>query len=389
MSSIEVKLPAPDPLSDVDPFRDNLPRSTEPPTRESIKSFWIGFAGLALLTHVTICIELLATRYVAYWLREDAQKTRFRSWHWDAIMSVDSVSAESLLPCIVIATIVPVLYWRGGLAQRFALSGVFVLVAMNSSISLSIWDNFSFAQLRGLLAIAGCWAMFPVLFLMTPIRTRRLRLIVASCLLVLTFCVSILNMTHLRRSLELLYWEAVFGSAFVYALLRRNWGRVAMFESAAMSEQLERTSSRTLLELMAVSGLACASVMYWSESTYAGLLLYFAQASALGVACVLLSMTCYVRMRAWRPRHIALLAFLWLVMWAVLSANSILVFMYGRFAYASWAAFLKTPIATSVIASSCISSLYLVIHILIVGLWLRLCGWRIERTALERKARTS
>ncbi len=62
-------------------------------------------------------------------------------------------------------------------------------------------------------------------------------------------------------------------------------------ESALTADQIERTSSCTLLELMTVSGLACSSVMYLSDSTYAGLLLYFVQASILGIASVLVDWT--------------------------------------------------------------------------------------------------
>ena len=220
--------------------------------------------------------------------------------------------------------------------------------------------------------------MFPVLFLFTPINTRQLRLIVASCLLVLTFCVSVINMIDLRRSLELLYWESVFGSAFLYALLRRNWGKVAMLESASTVDQIERTSTRTLLELMTVSGLACASVMYWSDSTYAGLLLYFVQASVLGLASVQVSMACFRKIYVWRPKHIPLFVFLWLVMWILISANSLLNLVHSRYNNALWYAFVSSSTVYSVVASACCASLLLLVHTVIVGYWLRLCGWRME-----------
>ncbi len=152
-----------------------------------------------------------------------------------------------------------------------------------------------------------------------------------------------------------------------------------MLESDATQDQIERTSSRTLLELMAVSGLACSSVMYWSESTYAGLLLYFVQASILGIASVLVSMTCYYKIREWGPKHILLLIAMWLATWFLISANSILILRHKPYGFPTWTALLNTSILYSVVACACCASLLLMIHILIVGTWLRLCGWRIEQ----------
>ena len=368
--------------NDCDPFSEYEPQLAEPSTKESIRSFWIGIAGLAILANVMICIELQATQYVCSWLWNEANKLPNGRSIWEAMEGLELVSRESLLPCIVLATVVPIRYWRGGLAQRFAISGVLVVAAMNSSVSKHTWWNNTYVvdrdQLRGLLAISGCWVMFPVLFLFTPINTRPLRLIVASCLLVLTFCVSVINMFDLRRSLELLYWESVFGSAFLYAVIRRNWGKVAMLESASSADQIERTSSRTLLELMTVSGLACASVMYWSKSTYAGLFLYFVQASILGIASVLVSMVCFRRIQVLQRKHIPLLVFLWLAMWILISANSLLNVVHSRYNYSRWSAFVSSSTVYSVVASACCASLLLLVHILVVGYWLRLCGWRIE-----------
>ena len=177
--------------------------------------------------------------------------------------------------------LVPILYWRGGLLQRFAISVVLAVTTMNLATEAFHSSWILKVPVRQLSAILLCWIAMPVLFLWTPINTRPLRLIVACGLMLLSLCLSILHMFSAPRNINLLYWEALYGASLCYALIRRNWGRVAILESGSELDQIERTSSRTLLEIMAVCGLACAASMYWSTWLNRGVVLQLTQAMSL------------------------------------------------------------------------------------------------------------
>lgn len=185
----------------------------------------------------------------------------------------------------------------------------------------------------------------------------------------------------------MLYWECVFGSAFLYALLKRNWGRVAMLESDATVDQIERTSSRTLLELMAVSGLAFASVGYWAQTSLTGKGLFFFQASTLGVASVLVSMSCIKRLMNWRTRYLWFLVYSWVAMSIVFAVNGFFLLLndYGL-SRGVWNQFLTTTVVYPIIVISLCASLWLVIYLVLLGSWLRWCGWRMEVGGAMRAA---
>ena len=206
-------------------------------------------------------------------------------------------------------------------------------------------------------------------------------------MLILTVCVSVLNMSNLRGGVDMLYWECVFGSAFLYALIKRNWGRVAMLESDAAVDQIERTSSRTLLELMAVSGLAFASVGYWAQTSLTGKGLFFFQASTLGVASVLVSMSCIRRLMNWRTRYLWFMVFSWVAMSIVFAVNGFFLLLndYGL-SRGVWDQFLTTTVVYPIIVISLCASLWLVIYLVLLGSWLRWCGWRMEVGGAMRAA---
>ena len=128
------------------------------------------------------------------------------------------------------------------------------------------------------------------------------------------------------RNINLLYWEALYGAAFCYALLRRNWGRVAILEAGTMLEQIERTSSRTLLEFMVVCGLACVASTYWSTSLYSGVVLQLTQAIVLGIGCIPVSMTGIRIVLSWKATKIWKLFGIGLFMWVLFGANSAVYF---------------------------------------------------------------
>jgi hypothetical protein len=181
------------------------------------------------------------------------------------------------------------------------------------------------------------------------------------------------------RNINLLYWEALYGASFCYALLRRNWGRVSILEAGTKLEQIERTSSRTLLELMAVCGLACAASMYWSTSLYSGVVVQLAQAMVLGIGCVLASMAGIRIVLSWKATKIWKLLAIGLIMWLLFGANSAVYFAIDDpWGTGNWRIFRSgafEPMLAIFIASSLASLIYVGFTCL-VGIWLRWCGWR-------------
>ena len=366
-----------EPPYDHDPFGPEDSMDAKDDSPESLRSFWIGLAGMAILLHAVIYLELRTTSAVVGTILKASANLPNAQPYWDAKSAIYGVSTATLMPCLVLVTVVPLLYWRGGLLLRFVLSGTLIVTAMNLSVS-NWWLDTTWTELQGLLAIAGCWAMFPILFLLTPIKTRKLRLIAGSCMLILTVCVSILNMNDLRGGFNVLYWECVFGSAFLFALLKRNWGRVAMMEADSTADQIERTSSRTLLELMALSGLAMASIGYWTQSSLVGEGLYFAQACALGIASALAGMACIKRLMSWKWWHLFFLLFAVLMMAMVFSANGLLLQVDRGYGSRAWDVLQKSSFVYPTVAYSICASLWLVLYLVLLSLWLKWCGWRME-----------
>ena len=356
-----------------DPFSDDEPLPVEKSSKESIRSFWVCIAGLAVLAHTAIYFGLQLMPMVNDWLWRQYNVRWFNPPRYVLYL----VFSNSFVPCLILATVVPILYWRGGLAHRFVIALTIAVATMNSSIDTRGFQVVDRSPLLAVLTISGCWAMFPILFLFTPIRTERLRLVVATCLLVLTVCVSFINMADLRRSHEFLYWQTLFGSAFIYAILRRNWGKVAMLESSATEVQIERTSSGTLLELMAVCGLASASYMYFSQSSYDRPISYYLQGSLLGVVSILVSMSCMRRFQAWKLGHIPWLILFWFVISSLFYMNTLMNFYSQRTFGVSWRALIYSPEAIFSAAFSGVASLLLLCYLWSLGLWLRLCGWRL------------
>jgi hypothetical protein len=361
------------PSQEHDPFIDEEPIQEVAASKEAIRSFWVCAAGLAVFAHLVIYFDLMLTRFIGYWF---FHQFGIRWWEPPTnIMFV--VFSQSFVPCLILATVVPILYWRGGLAQRFAIALAIVVSAMNSSIDTRGFDVYARSPLLSLLAIIGCWAMFPIVFLFTPIRTERLRLIVATCLLVLTVCVSFINMADLRKSHEFLYWQTLFGSAFVYALLRRNWGKSAMLESSATVEQIERTSSGTLLELMVVCGLASASYMYFSQFSYDRPISYYAQGSLLGIVSMLVFISSFRCFQTWKIRQVPWLILFWFALSASIHVNTIGNISNRRNVFATWMSYLDSPVALFAAAFSGVASFLLLCFLWCLGSWLRICDWRL------------
>ncbi len=364
---------------DLDPLDDDETAGAIAPSRESIKSFWVGCSGLANLA-ILASIGVFAIGKLDGWLLERLN-VPFGRGFWEACYGIHVVIEASLIPGIVLGALVPILYWRGGLMQRFAISVVLAVTTMNLTTNVYMGSWGTKVPTRQLIAILLCWIAMPAIFLWTPIKTRHLRMIVASGIMLLTLCLSILHMFEAPRNINLLYWESLYGAAFCYALIRRNWGRVAILEAAMDVEQIERTSSRTLLELMAVCGLACTASMYWSTKLNVGVGVQLVQATVLGIGCVLVSMTFIRSVLSRSATKIGKLFALGLLMWLLFGANSALYFAisdpYGTGNWRIFASSSTDPLIAIAIAS-CISSIAYVGFMWLVGFWLQCCGWRTQ-----------
>ena len=364
---------------DLDPLHGDEDAGPILPSRESIKSFWVGSSGLAVLA-ILASVGVFTLGKLDSWLVSLLNIPLGQSY-WNACYGINIVIGSSLIPGLVLGALVPVLYWRGGLLQRFAISVVLAVTTMNLTTEVFHGSWNLKVPVRQLIAILLCWIAMPVLFLWTPINTRPLRLIVACGLMLLSLCLSILHMMDAPRNINLLYWEALYGAAFCYALLRRNWGRVAILESGTELEQIERTSSRTLLELMAVCGLACAASMYWSTSLHSGVVLQLAQAIVLGMGCILVSMAGIRIVLSWKATQIWKLFAIGLFMWLLFAANSSVYFAINDpWGTGNWRIFrpgaFELMLAISIVSS--IASLIYVVFLCLVGMWLKWCGWRTQ-----------
>ena len=226
--------------------------------------------------------------------------------------------------------------------------------------------------------IIACWVALPVIFIWTPIKTRQLRLIVASGVFLLTLCVSILHMQQAERNEFFLGWISLYAAAFSFALLRRNWGGIAMCEAGTRAEDIVTTSTRTLFELMAVSGLACSAASFWSTRSDMNAVILFASAAVVGLLMAVISII-LIRfpLEAGNYRILKILL-IWSVVAILYQATATLNLMLELALYSAPSQPLFTWFYV-VFVGSAIASLIYVVLTLAIGYWLRWCGWRIER----------
>lgn len=348
-------------------------------SRKSVRSFWVGFAGIAILIHLSIALSMKLNSGFDHWLFDQGNGNPMA---WVHQYLLRCLITKSLIPCMVVCSIVPILFGRCGLAQRFSISIGLAITSMNYSIrspgwyGTPDWDDF-----KGELAICGCWLLFPILFLMTPLKTPQLRLIAATCLLVLTVCVSVINMNDLRLNHEVVYWQFLYVGALCYALLRRNWGQVAFLEADTTHEHIERTSSRTMLELMMICGVSCVLVMSWLGRNYNECAAFAVMAVVLGLICVNISLMGLRMMLQYRHGQLIKFLFWSLGMVAILAISAVIFVSFEREIIwqqkSFWLALPTSPpfyLQLFAIATI-IAWLQWVITCLLLGLWIQWCGW--------------
>jgi hypothetical protein len=371
-----------DPLSDIEPSKPEVS------SRKSVASFWIGCSGIAILSHIFVFLAMRLLGGLQLFLEDylftNSNNPNSRGNYWEILRGISMVVNDSLMPCIVIATVVPILFWRGGLGQRFAISMALAVTTMNYSLFHFGYRGLKSQDPQALLAILGCWLMFPILFLCTPVKTASLRFVVATCLLMLTVCVSVIHMIGLRRNYDVLSWVSLYGAAFLYALIRRNWGSIAILEAGVSADRIERTSSRTLLEMMIACSLACAVAMYLTKAELNRPLWLLGQSSLFAVVYVFVSLATIRSVLRWERKKI------WLFMLGGLLVSFLMVWNNFSNQYlASWNRwrtiwqYFDSTAPVTIGLSAMFATAYWMAFLSSLGWWLRRCGWHIAEERNE------
>jgi hypothetical protein len=356
-------------------------------TPTQVSSFWWGCCGLAvlaLLSSVGVGATLeLCLRTFQKWIYGwgvQGNSSISSSHFWGISRAVVMTFKSVFVPAAVIASVVPILYWRGGLLQRFGISLAIATCVMNVAMADSYHNIF---QMRvsvsvRILQIIACWVSLPLLFCYSPIRTTKLRLIVSSMVLTMAVCISILVLIDAPQASRLISWQALYLAGFSWALFRRNWGSTVVLEGGTTTAEIERTSSRTLMELMIVSAIAIVAGMIFtgrnSERIATDGLIHF----GLGLATAALSIwvLCQFDSKGLRFWTILFVAFL------LLSLLSLIVNLYeSYFQQNNYYIHGLDPLLQMLLLTLCSAGagIFWLIHMVFLAIWLGFCGWRISR----------
>jgi hypothetical protein len=356
-------------------------------TPTQVSSFWWGCCGLAvlaLLSSVGVGATLeLCLRTFQKWIYGwgvQGNSSISSSHFWGISRAVVMTFKSVFVPAAVIASVVPILYWRGGLLQRFGISLAIATCVINVAMADSYHNIF---QMRvsvsvRILQIIACWVSLPLLFCYSPIRTTKLRLIVSSMVLTMAVCISILVLIDAPQASRLISWQALYLAGFSWALFRRNWGSTVVLEGGTTTAEIERTSSRTLMELMIVSAIAIVAGMIFtgrnSERIASDGLIHF----GLGLATAALSVwvLCQFDSKGLRFWTILFVAFL------LLSLLSLIVNLYeSYFQQNNYYIHGLDPLSQMLLLTLCSAGagIFWLIHMVFLAIWLGFCGWRISR----------
>ena len=356
-------------------------------TPTQVSSFWWGCCGLAvlaLLSSVGVGATLeLCLRTFQKWIYGwgvQGNSSISSSHFWGISRAVVMTFKSVFVPAAVIASVVPILYWRGGLLQRFGISLAIATCVINVAMADSYHNIF---QMRvsvsvRILQIIACWVSLPLLFCYSPIRTTKLRLIVSSMVLTMAVCISILVLIDAPQASRLISWQALYLAGFSWALFRRNWGSTVVLEGGTTTAEIERTSSRTLMELMIVSAIAIVAGMIFtgrnSERIATDGLIHF----GLGLATAALSIwvLCQFDSKGLRFWTILFVAFL------LLSLLSLIVNLYeSYFQQNNYYIHGLDPLLQMLLLTLCSAGagIFWLIHMVFLAIWLGFCGWRISR----------
>ena len=125
-----------------DPFNAQDSDIAEPAVvlRESLKSFWIGCSGLAMFA-LMASVGAISSGNLDDLLVLQVFGIENGAQNWVATYGIQVTLLKTLVPSIVIGALVPLLYWRGSLAQRFSLSVVLAITTMNLSFNAETSDS--------------------------------------------------------------------------------------------------------------------------------------------------------------------------------------------------------------------------------------------------------
>ncbi len=169
-------------------------------------------------------------------------------------------------------------------------------------------------------------------------------------------------------------------------------GRIAMAEARTRAEDIETTSTRTLFELMAVSGLACSAASFWATRLDMNAVILFATAAVFGLVMAFTSMVLIRFTLEAGVYRIPKLLVIWAAIAMTFHANVLIVMLIDLSRYGS--AFVQAQplftVSNVILAGAVVASLIYILMTLLIGCWLRWCGWRIERapTALVPDVRS-
>lgn len=356
-------------------------------TQTQVASFWWGCCGLAVLALLSsvgvgatleLCLRTFQ-KWIYGWVSQG--NTPISSSHFWGISRAVVMTFESVfVPSAVIASVVPILYWRGGLLQRFGISLAIAICVMNIAIADSYHNIFKMRLSESIrvMQIVACWISLPLLFSYSPIRTTKLRLIVSSMVLTIAVCISILVLIDAPRASRLISWQALYLAGFSWALFRRNWGNTVVIEGGTSTTEVERTSSRTLMELMIVSAIAIVAGIIFTGRDFERIAVDGLTHFGLGLATAALSIWVLCQFDSKGPKF-------WMILFVAflgLSAMSFLVNLYENYFqqnnYYINALEPSTQMLLLTLCSAGAGSFWL-IQMALLATWLRVCGWRISR----------
>jgi hypothetical protein len=196
--------------------------------------------------------------------------------------------------------------------------------------------------------------------------------------LTMAVCISILVLIDAPQASRLISWQALYLAGFSWALFRRNWGSTVVLEGGTTTAEIERTSSRTLMELMIVSAIAIVAGMIFTGRNFERIasdgLIHF----GLGLATAALSVwvLCQFDSKGLRFWTILFVAFL------LLSLLSLIVNLYeSYFQQNNYYIHGLDPLSQMLLLTLCSAGagIFWLIHMVFLAIWLGFCGWRISR----------
>jgi hypothetical protein len=346
------------------------------PSRERLASFWWGAVGSALICLV-LCLVWGWTARVrrdALWQFADVYSDAAPQSRVRFSQMFEFNEHATMLPGAVIVAMVPILFWRGSLLQRFALSIGFALPIMCvSSVQWSWWKRAHSPMIPGLLA--SCILAIPLLHLYSPLRTKGLRLLSSTMLLSIAICLGIIAMIQAPSGWDVLQLLLIFAGGVSWSLLRRNWGSIALLESGSSSESIERTSSKTLLEMMIIVSLGLAIFLVIARRNFDTRMLYFMGFSLLFGVSIVYGANFMINRRLGHaiPKWMSLRGVGPLVVFFFASlAMSLLLGTTFQFLSMNNQLFLP-----GMIGSASICALFLTCQLWLITSWLRFCGWTL------------